>query len=126
MKNPESHQNAKLSKSSGSILSGALSSANTSKATSKPASKATSLSGPDAAKKRRPKLRPALDVLNRLRWDEAYKDDDFVIGYEDRFTGVMEVPMDCWRQEQTDEEFIPQHRILYFRHGADDVHLWDK
>lgn len=34
--------------------------------------------------------------------------------------------MGSWKQEQTDEEFIPQHRILYFRRSADDVHLWDK
>ncbi|KAH7401380.1 hypothetical protein BKA66DRAFT_450322 [Pyrenochaeta sp. MPI-SDFR-AT-0127] len=67
------------------------------------------------------KLRPASDVLNRLRWDPSLDPTDYIIGYEDRFLGARETSLEKWKTEQTDEEFIPQHRILYFkkRGGAD-------
>lgn len=61
------------------------------------------------------KLRPASDVLNRLRWDPNLDPTDYIIGYEDRFLGAKETSLEKWKTEQTDEEFIPQHRILYFR-----------
>ncbi|CAO2656487.1 Nn.00g052900.m01.CDS01 [Neocucurbitaria sp. VM-36] len=61
------------------------------------------------------KLRPASDVLNRLRWDPSLDPADYIIGYEDRFLGARETSLEKWKSEQTDEEFIPQHRILYFK-----------
>jgi uncharacterized protein (UPF0248 family) len=61
------------------------------------------------------KLRPASDVLNRLRWDPNFDPADYIIGYEDRFLGARETSLEKWKTEQTDEEFIPQHRILYFK-----------
>lgn len=66
------------------------------------------------------KLRPASDVLNRLRWDPNLDPADYIIGYEDRFLGARETSLENWRTEQTDEEFIPQHRILYFRKKFND------
>ena len=78
-------------------------------------------SGPKA-----PKLRPASDVLNRLRWDPALDADDFVVGYEDRFLGVRETALGKWKTEQTDEEFIPQHRVVYFKRRSDGIIVWDR
>lgn len=72
------------------------------------------------------KLRTATDVLNRLRWDSAMDSDDYVVGYEDRFTGIKEKALEAWKSEQTDEEFIPQHRILYFKRKGDGVIVWDR
>lgn len=72
------------------------------------------------------KLRPATDILNRLRWDPSLDSSDHVIGYEDRFLGVREMALDRWKTEQTDEEFIPQHRILYFRRRSDGVVVWER
>ncbi|KAF3004836.1 hypothetical protein E8E13_004355 [Curvularia kusanoi] len=66
------------------------------------------------------KLRPASDVLNRLRWDPNLDPADYIIGYEDRFLGAKETGLEKWKTEQTDEEFIPQHRILYFRKKFND------
>jgi uncharacterized protein (UPF0248 family) len=66
------------------------------------------------------KLRPASDVLNRLRWDPNLDPADYIIGYEDRFLGAKETSLEKWKTEQTDEEFIPQHRILYFRRRFND------
>jgi uncharacterized protein (UPF0248 family) len=72
------------------------------------------------------KLRTAADVMNRLRWDGSLDSSDYVVGYEDRFLGPREKALDQWKSEQTDEEFIPQHRILYFRRKSDGVLVWDR
>ncbi|ODH24416.1 hypothetical protein ACO22_05312 [Paracoccidioides brasiliensis] len=72
------------------------------------------------------KLRPASDILNRLRWDPSHDSSEYVIGYEDRFLGAKEIPLDRWKTEQTDEEFIPLHRILYFKRKGDGKVVWDR
>jgi len=82
------------------------------KATSKPASSN--------------KLRPASDILSRLRWDPDLNPTDYAVGYIDRFLGTKETCLESWKSEQTDEEFIPQHRIVYFRRKSDDVKVWDR
>lgn len=72
------------------------------------------------------KLRPAIDILNRIRWDPSLDINDYIIGYEDRFTGVIEMPLHRWKGELTDDEFIPQHRIVYFKRKSDGAVLWDR
>ena len=72
------------------------------------------------------KLRSATDVLNRLRWDPDLDSTDFVVGYEDRFLGAQEKALEAWRTEKTDEEFIPQHRILYYKRRSDGEVVWDR
>ncbi|KAF3064256.1 Poly(A) polymerase alpha-A [Daldinia childiae] len=72
------------------------------------------------------KLRSAGDVLNRLRWDQAMDSSDYIIGYEDRFSGAMERSVDSWKSDTTHEEFIPEHRILYFKRKSDGTIVWDK
>ena len=71
------------------------------------------------------KLRSASDVLNRLRYDRDYNIDDCIIGYKDRHTSkIKEKPAADWATETTDEEFIPEHRIEYFKKDGDVI--WDK
>ena len=82
-------------------------------------------SGPGALGESR-KLRPAADVLNRLRWDSNLNLADYIVGYEDRFLGAKETTLEKWKTEKTDEEFIPQHRILYFRRKSDGQVVWDR
>ncbi|KAL1967186.1 hypothetical protein VTN77DRAFT_3477 [Rasamsonia byssochlamydoides] len=72
------------------------------------------------------RLRPAGDILNRLRWDPSLDSSDYLVGYEDRFTGIREMVIYRWKSEQTDEEFIPQHRIVYFKRKSDGVVVWDR
>ncbi|KAF2470501.1 uncharacterized protein BDR25DRAFT_334500 [Lindgomyces ingoldianus] len=72
------------------------------------------------------KLRPASDVLNRLRWDPNLDPNDYIVGYEDRFLGAKETTLEKWKTEQTDDEFIPQHRILYFKKRTDGVVVWER
>ncbi|OCK79776.1 hypothetical protein K432DRAFT_266841, partial [Lepidopterella palustris CBS 459.81] len=79
---------------------------------------------PEPAKPAR-KLRTAKDVLNRLRWDEDYDISDFVIVYKDRFEGNKEISADQWKDETTDEEFIPQHRIVRIKKQDNEI-VWDR
>lgn len=72
------------------------------------------------------RLRPAGDILNRLRWDSGLDSSDYLVGYEDRFKGIREMATDRWKSEQTDEEFIPQHRIVYFKRKSDGTVVWDR
>lgn len=60
-------------------------------------------------------LRPAQDILSRIRWDPELNVDDFLVGYEDRFVGVKEVELSQWKGESTHEEFIPLHRVVWVR-----------
>ncbi|KAJ5351962.1 hypothetical protein N7452_000936 [Penicillium brevicompactum] len=71
------------------------------------------------------RLRPAGDIINRLIWDPKFERNEYVIGFVDRFEGQLEVGMDSWKKETTDEEFIPQHRVLYIRHISGDI-VWDR
>lgn len=72
------------------------------------------------------KLRPAADVINRIRWDPSLDARDFLIGYEDRFLGTREAEIEKWKTEQTDLEFIPMHRVIYFKRKSDGVLVWDR
>ncbi|TQS32696.1 hypothetical protein Golomagni_06981 [Golovinomyces magnicellulatus] len=72
------------------------------------------------------KFRSAADAMNRIRWDMGIDDSDYIIGFEDRFTGAMEKSLSLWKTEQTDEEFIPQHRILYFKKKSDGEIMWER
>ncbi|RPA82128.1 hypothetical protein BJ508DRAFT_414376 [Ascobolus immersus RN42] len=71
-------------------------------------------------------LRPAHDVLNRLRWDQSYDVRDYVVGYDDRFLGIMEMGVEAWSNEKTEEEWIPMHRVVYFKRVSDGVIVWDR
>jgi uncharacterized protein (UPF0248 family) len=86
-------------------------------------SKATSASSKPLSSN---KLRPASDILSRLRWDPDLDSSDYVVGYIDRFLGTKEQGVEMWKREQTDEEFIPQHRIVYFKRKSDNVRVWDR
>lgn len=81
-------------------------------------SKSRQAGGPPQGAQKIPALRPAKDVLNRIRHDPTLNVDDFVIGYHDRHLSEMqEMDVSAWKGggDTTDEEWIPQHRIEYFR-----------
>jgi len=52
------------------------------------------------------KLRPSVDIYNRLMWDVGVQREDYMIGYEDRFKGVREMPLLSWKREVEDEAFV--------------------
>ncbi|KAH7419668.1 2'-5' RNA ligase superfamily-domain-containing protein [Cadophora sp. MPI-SDFR-AT-0126] len=68
-------------------------------------------------------LRPAHEIIARIKWDPDLDIDNYLIGYEDRFVGVKEMELGRWKIESTDEEFIPLHRVVWIRlkHGAGDT-----
>ncbi|KAJ5551901.1 hypothetical protein N7461_006599 [Penicillium sp. DV-2018c] len=66
-----------------------------------------------------------IDIINRIIWDSAFDPSDYVIGFVDRFEGQLEITMGSWKKETTDEEFIPQHRVLYIRHTDGEI-VWDR
>lgn len=79
----------------------------------------------------KPLLRPANDIVSRIRHDPALEESDFIVGYHDRHEPeVMEMDVSAWKGggDFTDEEWIPQHRILYFRRKGDEPgrRIWDR
>mmetsp|Transcript_44772 Transcript_44772/g.93943 ORF Transcript_44772/g.93943 Transcript_44772/m.93943 type:complete len:126 (+) Transcript_44772:292-669(+) len=61
------------------------------------------------------KLRPARDIISRLRWSPGpLADDQIVFGYIDRMNGTMEKAVEDYIPA-CDGGDIPEHRILYFR-----------
>ncbi|XP_074163470.1 leukocyte receptor cluster member 9 [Sminthopsis crassicaudata] len=79
---------------------------------------------------KKPSMKTAQAVIDRIRWDPHLDPADFSVGYLDRFRGVQEEPFPafCW-----DEDLaalgpgvlaVPQHRIRYFRHRGRLV--WDR
>ncbi|XP_037675000.1 leukocyte receptor cluster member 9 [Choloepus didactylus] len=79
---------------------------------------------------KKPPLRTAAAVIQRIRWDPRLDAADFSVGYADRFLGVREEPFSafCW-----DEPLaalgpgvlaVPQHRVRYFRFRGRLV--WDR
>ncbi|KAH3767389.1 RNA 2',3'-cyclic phosphodiesterase [Pelomyxa schiedti] len=87
------------------------------------ATKATKVSGtkskgaaPPPEKK---KLRTSEDVFNRIKWDPTFNLNEFTMCYEDRFLGLMEVPVN-----EFDMENIPFHRVWLFKRNGEIV--WDR
>lgn len=75
------------------------------------------------------KLRPAQDIINRIKWDPDMDIHDYIIGYEDRFVGVLEMSMSKWashRRDETDEEWVPLHRVVWVKRASDSVMVWDR
>ncbi|KAK5446720.1 hypothetical protein LTS15_009653 [Exophiala xenobiotica] len=88
------------------------------------------LSGSTTTRTPTPKMRSAQDVLDRLRWDHALDLSRYSIGYLERFSGIKEIPAAVWVSEFTEEEWIPLHRIKYFKRtttetGEQEI-VWDR
>jgi len=75
------------------------------------------------------RFRTAAEVHNRLKYDESWDIDEFVLGYIDRHNEkIVEKPAGDWVRETTAEEFIPEHRIEYFKKAGspDGEFVWHK
>lgn len=52
-----------------------------------------------------------------------------MVGYLERFDGIKETPASNWITDVTEEDWIPQHRIKYFKRmdefGNSEV-VWDR
>lgn len=71
-------------------------------------------------------MKEANEVIHRIQWDPDLNPEEFVVGYLDRFVGVIEKPFSdfAWKDISVGALSIPQHRIQYFKFRGDIV--WDK
>ncbi|CAD8115981.1 unnamed protein product [Paramecium primaurelia] len=65
------------------------------------------------------KFKPTLQVIDRILWDIKFNKEDFIVGYEDRFLGIMEVPFTDFINSQ-----VKSHRVQYFKQHGKIV--WDR
>ncbi|XP_060906340.1 leukocyte receptor cluster member 9 [Labrus mixtus] len=80
---------------------------------------------------KKPRMRTADDVISRILWDPTADASEFVVGYVDRFLGVLERPFcdfnwdtnpcDC---DYTTDLALPRHRIQYFTYRG--YRVWDR
>eukprot|EP01012_Entosiphon_sulcatum_P061282 TRINITY_DN8672_c0_g1_i2.p1 TRINITY_DN8672_c0_g1~~TRINITY_DN8672_c0_g1_i2.p1 ORF type:complete len:1107 (-),score=196.52 TRINITY_DN8672_c0_g1_i2:345-3638(-) len=68
---------------------------------------------------------PAEKVFHRLMWDEQFNPDEYDIGYEDRFKGILYMPLRKFRTGEDETTDVPFHRIRNFRHMGTTI-VWDK
>ena len=93
--------------------------------------KSPKISNSSSRTKTRPKMRTALDVINRICWDKALNAEDFTIVYLDRFTGLISVPLLQFQGNGDDDSAIgdnvPQHRIqqICYKNDNDKI-IWEK
>ncbi|XP_014672297.1 PREDICTED: leukocyte receptor cluster member 9-like [Priapulus caudatus] len=80
---------------------------------------------------KKPRMKTAADCVSRVRWDARLAEACFVVGYVDRFVGVVERPFShfCWGEDlasvdDVEELAVPQHRIQYFKYRG--LKVWDK
>ena len=82
----------------------------------------------DNSKKSSP-LRRAKYIISRLRTDNKYDVDEFVVGYRDRHSErLLEKAVVDWVTETTDQDWIPEHKIEYFKQnrGGEVEIVWEK
>ncbi|KAM9851760.1 leukocyte receptor cluster member 9 [Aulostomus maculatus] len=80
---------------------------------------------------KKPRMRTADDVISRILWDPSVDASQFVVGYMDRFLGVVERPFSDfnWDTNPCDCDYstelaLPRHRIQYFTHRGHRI--WDR
>ncbi|GFS07944.1 leukocyte receptor cluster member 9-like, partial [Elysia marginata] len=83
----------------------------------------------EGANEKLPPMKTASDVVNRIIWDDGLEKDDFIVGYFDRFRGLIERSFSAFSWEDLasvdyDVLAVPRHRIQYFKYK--DVKVWDK
>lgn len=74
-------------------------------------------------------MKTADDVIKRIQWDADLPQDEFVVGYIDRFLGIQEKYFTSFSWEDIASVdysvlAVPKHRIEYFKYK--DVKVWDK
>jgi len=75
------------------------------------------------------KLRPAHDIINRIKWDPEMNIYDYLVGYADRFLGILQMNLEKWighRRDETDEEWVPMHRVMWITRASDGEVVWHR
>ena len=58
-------------------------------------------------------------IIDRIKWEWKLKKEEFIIAYEDRFLGIMEVPFEDFVKSDAKD-----HRIRYFKKNGEVI--WDR
>jgi hypothetical protein len=66
------------------------------------------------------KLRPAKDVLQRLKYDSEYNVADYIVGCIDRKAGILEKKVENWKS------FDEEELIAYFKDVKSNEIVWDR
>jgi uncharacterized protein (UPF0248 family) len=74
----------------------------------------------------RGKLTPGQEIINRIKWDSKFDIADYTIVYEDRHDGMMEISVELWTRESTEEHFIPMHRIRSIKRKTTGQTVWHR
>lgn len=65
------------------------------------------------------KLRTSREIYNRIKWDPKFDEHAFVVGVEERFEGLVELPL-----SELEGPEVHWHRVWYFKRGEEVV--WDR
>ncbi|CAF2976695.1 unnamed protein product [Rotaria sp. Silwood2] len=63
-------------------------------------------------------------IFNRILHDKTIDRSQVIIGYEDRFTGIHEIPFNEFKKVHEHEYGVPMHRIRHFKINGQIV--WDR
>lgn len=73
------------------------------------------------------RFRTASQAISRLRHDPAHYGIEYDLAYEDRFAGLVWMPLEEWGGKATEEEdFIPEHRVRLMKRRSDGHVVWDR
>jgi len=83
----------------------------------------------DLGPQKKTRMRTAKEVINRIKWDADFNEDYFIVGYKDRFRGLLEDKFHNFTWEDLasldwDTQAITQHSIQYFKYKTEKV--WEK
>lgn len=70
------------------------------------------------------RMKTSEECINWIRHDSRFNSEEFIISYEDRFVGLMEVPVSKFTSDTSSDVFIPQHRIWLIKQNGRIV--WDR
>jgi poly(A) polymerase len=65
------------------------------------------------------------DIYKRILWDDDFEANDFEIGYEDRFRGLMYMPLRNFRGTGDATSEVPFHRVQIIRFHTGAI-VWDR
>jgi len=70
------------------------------------------------------RMKTSEECINWIRHDGRFNTEEFIISYEDRFVGLMEVALAEFATDQQSEVFIPMHRVWLIKQNGRIV--WDR
>lgn len=78
----------------------------------------------DDEEEEKAKFKGSDTIFQRFKWDPSVNQNDVIIGYLDRFKGVLEIKFSEFKGVHEDREGIPLHRIRYYK--IKNKIVWDR